>query len=276
MLNLTRVTRTVELPNGEMLPILQGVDLEVLPRDHVSIIGQSGSGKSTLLNIIGMLDLPDEGTYTFDGTDVSTLSDASLAALRGDSFGFVFQQFNLFPSRTALDNVEVPLMYDKGPKFWKRRELAAEMLDRVGLGDRLDAMPGRLSGGEQQRVAIARALVRRPKVILADEPTGALDLDTGKIVMELLEEVAAENDSALILITHDMEVAERAHRIVELRGGRLHDDSLLRSPHLPIAGDDAETGADADRAPDSHAAGPDADADDSARTVEFTEVTGDE
>lgn len=238
MMELAGVTRTVELPNGELLPILRGVDFDVAPGDHVSIIGQSGSGKSTLLNIIGMLDLPDGGTYTFDGTDVSTLNDASRAALRGDSFGFVFQQFNLFPSRTALENVEVPLLYDKGPKFWRRRELAAEMLDRVGLGDRLDAMPGRLSGGEQQRVAIARALVRMPKVILADEPTGALDLDTGAVVMDLLEEVAAENDSALLVITHDLEVAERADRIVELREGTLHDDSLLRAPHLPAGGDD--------------------------------------
>lgn len=238
MMELAGVTRTVELPNGELLPILRGVDFDVAPGDHVSIIGQSGSGKSTLLNIIGMLDLPDGGTYTFDGTDVSTLNDASRAALRGDSFGFVFQQFNLFPSRTALENVEVPLLYDKGPKFWRRRELAAEMLDRVGLGDRLDAMPGRLSGGEQQRVAIARALVRMPKVILADEPTGALDLDTGAVVMDLLEEVAAENNSALLVITHDLEVAERADRIVELRDGTLHDDSLLRAPHLPAGGDD--------------------------------------
>ena len=238
MMELAGVTRTVELPNGELLPILRGIDFAVAPGDHVSIIGQSGSGKSTLLNIIGMLDLPDGGTYTFDGTDVSTLNDASRAALRGDSFGLVFQQFNLFPSRTALDNVEVPLLYDKGPKFWRRRELAAEMLDRVGLGDRLDAMPGRLSGGEQQRVAIARALVRMPKVILADEPTGALDLDTGAVVMDLLEEVARENDSALLVITHDLEVAERADRIVELRDGTLHDDSLLRAPHLPVGGDD--------------------------------------
>ncbi|AYJ32740.1 ABC transporter ATP-binding protein [Corynebacterium xerosis] len=244
MLELKQVTRTVELPNGDLLPILQGVELEVLPGDHVSIIGQSGSGKSTLLNIIGMLDMPDTGTYTFDGTDVSKLGDKALASLRGDSFGFVFQQFNLFPARSALENVEVPLMYDKGPKFWRRSELAAEMLDRVGLGDRLDAMPGRLSGGEQQRVAIARALVRQPKVILADEPTGALDLDTGKIVMELLEEVAFENDSALVLITHDMEVAERADRIVELRSGMLHDDSHLRAPHLEFADDDHELGGD--------------------------------
>ncbi len=252
MMELTAVTRTVELPNGELLPILRGIDLEVRPGDHLSIIGQSGSGKSTLLNIIGMLDMPDSGTYLFDGTDVSTLRDTALAALRGDSFGFVFQQFNLFPARSAVENVEVPLMYDKGRKFWNRRELAAEMLGRVGLGDRLDAMPGQLSGGEQQRVAIARALVRKPKVILADEPTGALDVDTGKIVIELLEEVAAENDSALVVITHDLGVAARADRTVELRGGVLHDDSLLRqAPFIgavPPSGESAtESGGDDDR-----------------------------
>lgn len=229
MLSLTAVTRTVTLPNGEDLPILKGIDLEVPRGEHLSIVGQSGSGKSTLLNIIGMLDLPDSGTYTFDGTDISTLSDRKRAALRGDNLGFVFQQFNLFPSRTTLENVEVPLMYDRGEKFWNRTELAAAMLERVGLGDRLEATPSQLSGGEQQRVAIARALVRQPQLILADEPTGALDVDTGKIVMDLLEEVATENNAALIVITHDLEVAERGDRALELRGGQLHADSVLLS-----------------------------------------------
>lgn len=230
MLNLNAVTRTVTLPNGEKLPILKGIDLQVERGDRVSIVGQSGSGKSTLLNIIGMLDLPDTGSYAFDGIDVSKLNDKQRAVLRGDNLGFVFQQFNLFPARSVLENVEVPLMYDKGEKFWNRRALSEAMLQRVGLGDRLDAMPSQLSGGEQQRVAIARALVRQPRVILADEPTGALDIDTGKIVMELLEEVAAENNAALVLITHDLEVAERGSRVVELREGHLHSDSsLLRS-----------------------------------------------
>lgn len=229
MLSLTAVTRTVTLPNGEELPILKGIDLEVPRGEHLSIVGQSGSGKSTLLNIIGMLDLPDSGMYTFDDTDISTLSDRKRAALRGDNLGFVFQQFNLFPSRTTLENVEVPLMYDRGEKFWNRTELAAAMLERVGLGDRLEATPSQLSGGEQQRVAIARALVRQPQLILADEPTGALDVDTGKIVMNLLEEVATENNAALIVITHDLEVAERGDRVLELRGGQLHADSVLLS-----------------------------------------------
>ncbi|MDO5061319.1 MAG: ABC transporter ATP-binding protein [Actinomycetaceae bacterium] len=222
LLSLREVTRTVLLPNGSELAILKGIDLDVHAGERVAIVGQSGTGKSTLLNIIGMLDLPDTGTYHFNGLDVSQLSETRRAILRGDSFGFVFQQFNLFMTRTALSNVEVPLLYATDGRLLKRHRLAAEMLERVGLGDRLDSMPGEFSGGEQQRVAIARALVRRPKVILADEPTGALDLNTGKLVMDLLEEVALEQDAALITITHDMSVAARAQTVYEIIDGRLH------------------------------------------------------
>lgn len=222
MLQLSQVKRTVLLPNGVPLPILTGVDLTVEAGDHIAIVGQSGTGKSTLLNIIGMLDLPNQGTYHFDGRDVSTLSESARARLRGDSFGFIFQQFNLFGSRTAINNVEVPLLYSSGAAFFQRRRLAREMLHRVGLGERLSAMPNHLSGGEQQRVAIARALVRKPRVILADEPTGALDPKTGALVMTLLEEVAAEVNAALIVITHDMEVAARSRTIYEIAEGVLH------------------------------------------------------
>lgn len=226
MLELTGVTRTVTLQNGSPLPILRGVDLTVSARDHISIVGQSGTGKSTLLNIIGMLDLPDSGTYIFAGEDVAKLSESKRAALRGSSFGFVFQQFNLFNARTALENVEVPLLYSSSTKtLFRRSSLAAEMLELVGLGDRLEAMPSQLSGGEQQRVAIARALVRRPKVILADEPTGALDLQTGSMVMDLLERVAAEMNSALIIISHDMQVAARAKQIYQISEGVLVERS---------------------------------------------------
>ncbi|EEH63217.1 ABC transporter, ATP-binding protein [Gleimia coleocanis DSM 15436] len=222
LLELKDVTRTVALPNGSFLEILKGVNLSVSEGERVAIVGQSGTGKSTLLNIIGMLDLPDSGSYFFNGQDVASTSESSRATLRGDSFGFVFQQFNLFMTRSALSNVEVPLLYASDLRLLKRHALAAEMLDRVGLGDRLDSMPSEFSGGEQQRVAIARALVRRPKVILADEPTGALDLNTGKLVMELLEEVAAEQNAALIVITHDMSVAARANTVYEIIDGRLH------------------------------------------------------
>ncbi|MDO5721765.1 MAG: ABC transporter ATP-binding protein [Actinomycetaceae bacterium] len=224
-MQITDVHRTVILPNGAPLPILRGVDLTVNAGEHVAIVGQSGTGKSTLLNIIGMLDLPDHGTYLFNDQPVAELSESARAHLRGQSFGFVFQQFNLFGSRTALNNVTVPLMYSSGTQFLKRNQLAAAMLERVGLGDRLDAMPNQLSGGEQQRVAIARALVRRPKVILADEPTGALDPNTGKLVMELLEEVARENQAALIVITHDMAVAARSQTVYEIAEGVLHPRS---------------------------------------------------
>ncbi|MDU0968848.1 MAG: ABC transporter ATP-binding protein [Actinomycetaceae bacterium] len=221
MLDLTDVTRTVTLQNGEPLPILKGVTMSVEAGEHVSIVGQSGTGKSTLLNIIGMLDLPDSGQYVFEGTDVASLSEGDRARLRGSTFGFIFQQFNLFSGRDAVANVSVPMLYSPSPKdLIKRRDRALAMLERVGLGDRGDAMPNQLSGGEQQRVAIARALVRKPRVILADEPTGALDRTTGATVIDLLEEIAAETNAALIVITHDPTVAARADRILEMSDGR--------------------------------------------------------
>ena len=221
-IKLEGVTRTVTLPDGSDLRILTGVDLKVAAGEHVSIVGRSGTGKSTMLNIIGMLDLPTAGRYTIDGVDVASLGEGR-ARLRGDTVGFIFQQFNIFNARTALENVEVPLLYSSGARFWKRRELATRMLERVGLGDRVDSHPTQMSGGEQQRIAIARALVRSPKIILADEPTGALDPDTGGSVMELLETVAAENNAALLVITHDPKVAERADRVLELYDGTLHE-----------------------------------------------------
>lgn len=228
MLTLRDVTRTVILPNGEVLPILRGIDLEVEAGEHLSIIGRSGTGKSTLLNIIGMLDLPDTGTYLFEGQDVAQLREPARAALRGQMFGFIFQQFNLFEGRTALSNVAVPLLYSSsGKDLFYRHDLAREMLGRVGLGARGDAMPGQLSGGEQQRVAIARALVRKPRVILADEPTGALDRGTGAVVIDLLEEIAAETHAALIVITHDPTVAARADRVVQIESGRICEPTLL-------------------------------------------------
>ena len=222
-IKLEGVTRTVTLPDGSDLRILTGVDLKVAAGEHVSIVGRSGTGKSTMLNIIGMLDLPTSGKYTIDGVDVASLGEGRRARLRGDTVGFIFQQFNIFNARTALENVEVPLLYSSGARFWKRRELATRMLERVGLGDRVDSHPTQMSGGEQQRIAIARALVRSPKIILADEPTGALDPDTGGSVMELLETVAAENNAALLVITHDPKVAERADRVLELYDGILHE-----------------------------------------------------
>lgn len=220
---LRDVTRTVTLPDGEDLHILRGVNLDVAAGEHVSIVGRSGTGKSTMLNIIGLLDTPTSGSYELDGVDTTRLGEGRRARMRGEDFGFVFQQFNIFAARTAAENVEVPLLYAAGTQLLRRRSIALDMLERVGLADRADSYPGEMSGGEQQRIAIARALVRRPRVILADEPTGALDPDTGRVVMALLEEVARESNSALIVITHDMAVAARASRAYELYDGVLHE-----------------------------------------------------
>jgi len=221
LLELTDVTRSVRLPDDRVLDILRGITLSVDAGEHISVVGRSGTGKSTLLNILGLLDEPTSGDYLLEGTPVTRLSGRRRARRRGDDFGFVFQQFNLLPGRTALENVAAPLMYAHGRAFWRRFRLAADMLDRVGLGDRLDEMPDKLSGGEQQRVAIARALVRSPRVILADEPTGALDVDTGGEIMSLLDEIASQTGAALIAITHDLAVAARAQRHYRLAEGVL-------------------------------------------------------
>jgi putative ABC transport system ATP-binding protein len=221
LLQLQGVTRTVELPDAEPLHILRGVDLEVAVGDHVSIVGRSGSGKSTLLNLLGLLDTPTSGSLIFDGVPLQKLTGAERDRRRGADIGFIFQQFNLLGGRTALENVMTPLLYAEGKQFWRRERVAAEMLDKVGLGNRMASMPEQLSGGEQQRVAIARALVRGPRLILADEPTGALDIDTGASVMKLLDDVAESSGAALITITHDPNVAALARRHYRLDKGVL-------------------------------------------------------
>ncbi|MGY5885623.1 ABC transporter ATP-binding protein [Modestobacter lacusdianchii] len=221
LLELTGIGRDVRLPDGSLLPVLAGVDLSVAPGEHVSIVGRSGSGKSTLLNVLGLLDSPTAGSYLLDGQPTDSLGARRRARLRGETFGFVFQQFNLLPRRTAQENVAAPLLYARGREFLTRNRAARAMLDRVGLSARALSVPERLSGGEQQRVAIARALVRGPRVVLADEPTGALDVETGAAVMALLAEVTAENGAALVTITHDLSVAALAGRRYRLDAGRL-------------------------------------------------------
>ena len=227
LIRLSGVDKSVKLPTGEMLQILHGVDLAIDQGEHVAIIGRSGSGKSTLLNVLGLLDNPSKGEYLLGDQHVGGLSGKQRSDLRGRTFGFVFQQFNLLPRRSAVENACLPLLYSSGETFWKRRALGRQMLEQVGLGDRLDAKPEQLSGGEQQRVAIARALVRQPRIILADEPTGSLDVDTGVVVMDLLERVCAEHGATLITITHDLAVAGRAERRYRLDHGVITEEDRI-------------------------------------------------
>ena len=204
------------------LHVLKGIDLDVGPGELVSIMGASGSGKSTLMNIVGLLDGFDEGSYELDGEDMSDLSERRAAQLRSRHIGFVFQSFHLIPFKTAAENVAMPLYYQKVPRR-SRNRLAAEYLARLGLADRAGHLPRELSGGEQQRVAIARALVTRPKMILADEPTGALDSATSFEIMRALQGVQAEGVT-VIIITHEHDIAAMTDRIIHLVDGNVDWD----------------------------------------------------
>jgi putative ABC transport system ATP-binding protein len=215
------LTKTYEL-GSETVRALRGVDLVVEHNEFLAIMGPSGSGKSTLMNLIGCLDTPTEGEYWLDGTAVSRLTDNELAAIRNKRIGFVFQTFNLLPRATALHNVELPLIYG-GVSSKERHERAAEMLTRVGLGDRMTHRPAELSGGQRQRVAIARALVNRPSILLADEPTGNLDSATSSEIMTVFDQLHGDGQT-IILVTHEHDIAAHAHRSVTLLDGRIGSD----------------------------------------------------
>ena len=203
------------------LEILHGIDLDVNEGEFVSIVGASGSGKSTLMNMIGVLDRPTEGTYWLDGTDVEDAADDELSQIRNRKIGFVFQNFNLISRTNALRNVELPMMYAGVPQK-KRTQRAEELLDLVGMGDRMLHQPNELSGGQKQRVAIARAMANDPAIILADEPTGALDSKTGRMVMDLFHQLNREQGKTIVLITHNQELAEETGRILTMCDGILY------------------------------------------------------
>jgi len=215
---------------------LDGVDMTIDPGEFVAIVGQSGSGKSTAMNIIGCLDVPSTGVYKLGGVDVSTMDDDQQAEIRNKMLGFIFQQYNLIPKLNVLENVELPLLYAGVPER-ERRERALRALDRVGLAGKSKNRPNQLSGGQQQRVSIARALAGDPSVILADEPTGALDSRTGREVLHFLKQLHEEGNT-VVLITHDNSIAVKAERIVRLQDGKIiydgdaHDPQAVVQPHL--------------------------------------------
>ncbi|MDR3242318.1 MAG: ABC transporter ATP-binding protein [Clostridiales Family XIII bacterium] len=201
---------------------LDGVSLEINEKEFVAIIGQSGSGKSTFMNIIGCMDVPTSGSYLLDGQDVSEMTDDEQAYIRNKTLGFIFQHYNLITKLTALENVELPLVY-RGLRERERRAIAMRVLEKVGIAEKAQNLPSQLSGGQQQRVSIARALAGDPSIILADEPTGALDSRTGREVLDFLQQLNAEG-KMVVLITHDMGVAEKAKRIVSLSDGKIIGD----------------------------------------------------
>lgn len=218
IINISNLMKTYKL-GGETVHALNNVTLEIEKGEFLAIIGPSGSGKSTLMNMIGCLDRPQSGKYLLDGKDIGKMNDNQLATIRNQKIGFIFQNFNLLTKLTALENVELPLLYS-GVATKERRERALEALNKVGLRDRANHLPTQLSGGQQQRVAIARALVGNPAILLADEPTGALDSKTSKEILQVMKELN-ELGNTIILITHDLAIAKQANRMVSIQDGQL-------------------------------------------------------
>jgi putative ABC transport system ATP-binding protein len=216
LIEMRELTRVYDL-GPQQIFALRGINLTIDPGEYVAIMGPSGSGKSTLMNVVGCLDTPSSGQYLLDGVPVETLNDDELAAIRNKKIGFVFQTFNLLARTTALQNVELPLVYAKIPRA-ERRQLAEEALVAVGLKDRMSHQPNELSGGQRQRVAIARALVNKPSLLLADEPTGNLDSQTGREILDLFHELHRRGNS-IIMVTHEDDVAREAARVIRLRDG---------------------------------------------------------
>ena len=219
MIEVTKLTKTYQM-GRQQVPALAGVDFRIEKGEFVAIMGPSGSGKSTLMNLLGCLDHPSSGVYRLENLNIQDMNANQLADVRNQRIGFVFQSFNLLPRASALENIELPLLYGRVPK---PKEIALKALERVGLAHRAKHNPTELSGGERQRVAIARALVNRPAIILADEPTGNLDSATGKEIMDLFQELNQE-EVTLILVTHEQEVAQKTNRIIQMKDGKIIAD----------------------------------------------------
>jgi putative ABC transport system ATP-binding protein len=222
ILQLRGITRDFKL-GAQTVHVLKGIDLDISKNEYVALMGPSGSGKSTLMNLLGCLDTPTSGTYELNGTDVSSLNDNALAEIRNSEIGFVFQTFNLLPRSTALENVALPLVY-AGLSKEERLARAAEVLEQVGLADRMDHRPNQLSGGQRQRVAVARALVNKPALILADEPTGNLDSKTSIEIMKLFDDIQAAGNT-VVLVTHEEDIAQHAKRVIRLVDGNIDSDT---------------------------------------------------
>ena len=231
MIQISNLMKSYKL-GGETVHALNNVSLNIDKGEFLAIIGPSGSGKSTLMNMIGCLDRPDSGEYYLDGKEIGQMNDNNLATIRNQKIGFIFQNFNLLTKLTALENVELPLIYS-GTSTKERREIALESLANVGLKERAGHMPSQLSGGQQQRVAIARALAGNPSILLADEPTGALDSKTSSEILQLMKELN-EAENTIILITHDLSIAKQAKRMVRIQDGELFENEGERIDNLTI------------------------------------------
>lgn len=230
MIEVKNLVKKYFIGTPNELLVLDNISLKIEDGEFVALVGASGSGKSTFMNIIGALDRPTSGEYSIDGVPVHSMTQNELSDVRGRKIGFVFQNFNLMGRSNALKNVELPMLY-AGVRAKERAKLAKEMLELVGMGDRLNHLPNELSGGQKQRVAIARSLVNDPSIILADEPTGALDSKTGNLVMDIFKKIHKEKNKTILVITHSMEIAQMTQRVITIRDGRILSDE----PNTPIS-----------------------------------------
>lgn len=235
LLDMRGIVKTFNLGTPSEITVLPGIDFHVNRGEFVSVVGQSGSGKTTLMNIIGLLDRATYGYYTFDGENIPSLSDDELAFYRSQNIGFIFQSFNLIGRISALKNVEMPMMY-AGMNARDRRERAAYLLEQMGMADRIENSPAALSGGQKQRVAIARALANDPPLLLADEPTGALDSQTGRMVMDLFHQLNKEQGKTIVFITHNPDLAAETDRIVTMIDGRIVAGEEAATPYMSAGG----------------------------------------